>query len=167
MLFKLNIQSNPSSALDNLLNLVQIDSSFLVILSNEIIELSTIHQDKHIDERISDIILQFSNEDQFSPQIYEFMFNLNDYSSPDEYIKRTRNNVFTDIFNNLYSQKSMNSNESETTSNLLTLIKENFLTYNCSNCGHSVRNHIWQCPSCNHWETFKPNTISDRVAAND
>ena len=167
MLFKLNIQSNPSNALDNLLNLVQLDSSFLVILSNEIIELSTIHQDKDIDKRISNIILQFSNEDQFSPQIYEFMFNINGYSSPDEYINRTRNNVFTDIFDNLYSQKSMNSNESKTNLDLLTLISKNFLTYNCTNCGHSVRNHIWQCPSCNHWETFKPNTISDRVAIND
>ena len=113
-------------------------------------------------------LLEFSNEDQFSPQIYEFMFNINGYCSPDEYINRTRNNVFTEIFDNLYSDKSMNSNESKKTNlDLLTLIGENFLTYNCSNCGHSVRNHIWQCPSCNHWETFKPNTISDRVAIND
>ena len=166
MLFKLNIQSNPSSALDNLLNLVRIDPSFLVILSNEIIELSTIHQDKDIDNKISNIILKFSNEDQFSPNIYEFMFNINNYCSPDEYINRTRNNVFTDIFDNLYSEKSMNSNQSKTNLDLLTLISENFLIYSCSNCGHSVKNHIWQCPSCNHWETFKPKTISDRVAIN-
>ena len=167
MLFKLNIQSNPNNALDNLDNLARVDPSFLVILSNEIIELSTIHQDKDIDNRISNIILEFSNEDQFSPQIYEFMFNINGYCSPDEYINRTRNNVFTDIFDNLYAEKSKNSDESKTNSDLLTLIGENFLTYNCSNCGHTVRNHIWQCPSCNHWETFKPNTISDRVAIND
>ena len=167
MLVKLNIQSNPRSALDNLYNLVRIDPSFLVILSNEIIELSTIHQDKDIDKRISDIILEFSNEDQFSPQIYEFMFNINGYCSPDEYINRTRNNVFTDIFDSLYSKKSINGNESKTNLDLLTLIGESFLTFNCSNCGHSVRNHIWQCPSCNHWETFKPKTISDRIAIND
>ena len=167
MLFKLNIQSNPNNALDNLYNLARIEPSFLVILSNEIIELSTIHQDKDIDKRISNLILEFSSEDQFSPQIYEFMFNINGYSSPDEYINRTRNNVFTDIFDNLYAEKSQNSTESKTNSDLLTLIGENFLTYNCSNCGHSVRNHIWQCPSCNHWETFKLNTISDRVAIND
>ena len=167
MLFKLNIQSNPSTALDNLLNLVRIDSSFLVILSNEIIELSTIHQDKNIDIRISDIILEYSNEDHFSPQIYEFMFNINGYCSPEVYISRTKNNAFTNIFDNLYSKKGTSSDVSETNLNLLTLISENFLTYNCSNCGHSVKNHIWQCPSCNHWETFKPNTISDRVAVND
>ena len=167
MLFKINIHSNPSIALDNLLNLVRIDSSFLIILSNEIIELSTIHQDKDIDKKISNIILEFSKEDQFSPQIYEFMFNINNYCSPDEYITRTRNNVFTDIFDNLYSEKSMNNKESKTNLDLLTLISDNFLTYSCSNCGHSVKNHIWQCPSCNHWETFKPNTISDRVAIND
>jgi lipopolysaccharide biosynthesis regulator YciM len=167
MLFKINIHSNPTISLDNLLNLVRIDSSFLVILSNEIIELSTIHQDKDIDKKISNIILEFSKEDQFSPQIYEFMFNINNYSSPNEYINRTKNNIFTDIFDNLYSEKSMNSNESKTNLDLLTLISNNFLTYSCSNCGHSVKNHIWQCPSCNHWETFRPNTISDRVAIND
>ena len=167
MLFELNIQSNPNSALDNLLNLVRLDSSFLVILSNKIIELSTIHQDRDIDKRISNIILEFSNEDQFSPQIYEFMFNVNDYCSPSEYLNRIKNNVFADIFDNLYSEKIMSSNESKTNLDLLTLIGENFLTYSCSNCGHSVKNHIWQCPSCNHWETFKPNTISDRVAIND
>ena len=167
MLFKINIHSNPTIALDNLLSLVRIDSSFLVILSNEIIELSTIHQDKDIDKKISNIILEFSKEDQFSPQIYEFMFNINNYCSPDEYINRTKNNVFTDIFDNLYSEKSMNNKESKTNLDLLTLISDNFLTYSCSNCGHSVKNHIWQCPSCNHWETFKPNTISDRVAIND
>ena len=167
MLFKLNIQSNPSSALDNLLNLMRIDSSFLLIISHEIIQLSTIHQDKDIDKRISSIILEFSGEDQFSPQIYEFMFNINGYSSPVEYINKTRSNVFTDIFDNLYSEKSMGSEKSKTNLDLLTLIGDNFLTYNCNNCGHSVKNHIWQCPSCNHWETFKTNTISNRVAIND
>ena len=167
MLFELNIQSNPNSALDNLLNLVRLDSSFLIILSNKMIELSTIHQDRDIDKRISNIILEFSNKDQFSPQIYEFMFNINDYSSPSEYLNRIRNNVFADIFDNLYSEKIMNSNESKTNFDLLTLIGENFLTYSCSNCGHSVKNHIWQCPSCNYWETFKTNTISDKIAIND
>ena len=167
MLFKLNIQSNPNAALDNLHNLARIDPSFIVILSNEIIELSTIHQDEDIDIRISNIILEFSNEDQFSPKIYEFMFNINGYCSPDEYINRTRNNVFADIFDNLYSQKSINGNESKTNSDLLTLIGESFLTFKCSNCGYSVKNHIWQCPSCNYWETFKPKTISDRIANND
>ena len=95
------------------------------------------------------------------------MFNINGYCSPDEYINRIRKNVFANIFDNLYSENSMDSNESKTNLDILTLIGENFLTYNCSNCGHSVRNHIWQCPSCNHWETFKPNTINDRVAIND
>ena len=167
MLFKLNIQTNPSNALDNLLNLLHIDSTFIVILSNEIIEFSTIHQDKDLDKKISNIILEFSDQNNFSPQIYEFMFNLNGYSSPDEYIYKTRNNVFTEIFDDLYSEKSKNSDKSNPNINLLTLIGDNFLTYNCSSCGHSVKNHIWQCPSCNHWETFRPNTISDRVTIDD
>ncbi len=167
MLFKLNIQSNPTTALDNLVNLLRIDPSFLIILSSDIIELSTIHKDIDIDKRISNIILEYSNKDQFSPKIYEFMFNINGYNSPADYINRTRDNIFTGIFDNLYSRKSVDANESKTNLDLLNLIDENFLTYNCSNCGYSARNHIWHCPSCNHWETFKPNTISDRVSVDD
>ena len=77
MLFEMNIKSNPSIALDNLLNLLEIDPNFIIILSNEIIQLSTIHQDKNIDKRIYDIIIKYSNESHFSPKIYEFMFNVN------------------------------------------------------------------------------------------
>ena len=164
MLFKINLQSNPNIALDNLVNLLEIDPTFLIILSNEIIELSTIHQNKDIDKRIFDIVLKYSNDDQFSPKIYEFMFNINSYSSPEDYVNKTKNNVFTNIFDNLYSRKNIDNNESKTNSDLLSLIDDNFLTFNCSNCGYSAKNHIWQCPSCNHWETVKPNTISERVS---
>tara|TARA_B100001063_G_C16772738_1_gene562826 strand:+ start:805 stop:1962 length:1158 start_codon:yes stop_codon:yes gene_type:complete len=167
MLFKLNIQSNPSAALDNLTHLLRIDPAFLIILSNEIIKLSTIHQDKDIDKKVTDIILEYSNDEQFSPQIYEFMFNINNYSSPEDYLSKTKNNVFTSIFDNLYLRKNMDNNESKTNLDLLRLINKNFLTYSCSNCGYSAKNHIWQCPSCNHWETVNPNTISDRVSVND
>ena len=49
MLFEINIDSNPGIALDNLVNLLEIDSTFIIILANEIIQLSTIHQEKKID----------------------------------------------------------------------------------------------------------------------
>ena len=164
MLFEINIESEPSIALDNLINLLRIDSSFLIILSKEIIQLSTIHQDKKIDKRIYDIILEFSNENQFSPKIYEFMFNVNAYRSPEDYVNKTKRNVFTNIFDNLYTRDNTNSDESKTNLDLLSLINENFLIYSCTNCGYSAKNYIWQCPSCNHWETIKPNTISERVS---
>jgi lipopolysaccharide biosynthesis regulator YciM len=167
MLFKINIESNPSIALDNLVNLFEIDPNFIIILSNEIIQLSTIHDDKNIDKRIYDIIINYSNENHFSPKIYEFMFNVNECKSPDDYIYKTKKNVFTNIFDNLYMRDNTNNNESKTNSDLLSLINENFLTYSCSNCGYSAKNHIWQCPSCNNWETIKPNTISERVSLND
>ncbi len=166
MLFEINIQSNPYIALDNLKNLLQIDSAFLVILSNEIIQLSTIHQDKNIDRRIHEIILEFSNENHFSPKIYEFMFNVNQYNSPDDYVNKTKKNVFTNIFDNLYTRDDNNKDESKINQDLLSLINKNFLTYNCSNCGYSAKTYVWQCPSCNNWETIKPNTISERVSLN-
>jgi lipopolysaccharide biosynthesis regulator YciM len=167
MLFEINIESNPIIALDNLVNLLEIDSIFIIILSNELIQLSTTHQDKKIDKRIYDIIIKYSNENNFSPKIYEFMFNVNEYKSPDDYINKTKKNVFSNIFDNLYTRGNANNNESKTNSDLLSLIDVNFLTYSCSNCGYSAKNHIWQCPSCNNWETIKPNTISDRVSLDD
>jgi lipopolysaccharide biosynthesis regulator YciM len=167
MLFEMNIKSNPSIALDNLLNLLEIDPNFIIILSNEIIKLSTIHQDKNLDKRIYDIIIKYSNENHFSPKIYEFMFNVNECESPDGYICKTKKNVFTNIFDNLYMRDNTNNNETKTNHELISLINENFLTYSCSNCGYSAKNYIWQCPSCNNWETIKPNTISDRVSIDD
>ena len=167
MLFTINIKSNPSIALDNLVSLLEIDPNFIIILSNEIIQLSTIHQDKNIDKRIYDIIIKYSTENHFSPKIYEFMFNVNECKSPDDYIFKTKKNVFTNIFNNLYMRDNTNNKESQTNLDILNLINENFLTYSCNNCGYSAKNYIWQCPSCNNWETIKPNTISDRVSLDD
>ena len=164
MLFKLNTRSNPNIALDNLVCLLKIDSTFLLVLAHELVELSTIHRDKNIDKRIYDIILDFSSTDHFSPNLYEFMFNVSGYESPKEYVSKTSKNVFTNIFDNLYIRKNINNDESKTNQDLLSLISENFLTYNCSSCGYTAKSHIWQCPSCNNWETIEPNTISDRVS---
>lgn len=162
-LFEYNKHSNPGLALDNLEILLNIDSIYLIILSNEIVSLSTIHQDNNLDKRIYDIILKFSNDNNFSPTLYEFMFNISGYDVPHDYLNLTRTNIFTNIFNNLYLAKNSNDNTSQLNNDLLALIKNNFLTYNCSNCGYTAKNHIWQCPSCNHWETIKPITISERV----
>jgi lipopolysaccharide biosynthesis regulator YciM len=162
-LFEFNAFSNPSLALDNLINLLEIDSIYLIILSNQIVELSTTHQDSIIDKRICNIILQFSNHNNFSPILYEFMFNMSSYDTPHDYLNLTKENVFTNIFNNLYLTKKTSDIVNVTNNDLLTLIKNNFLTYNCSNCGYTAKNYIWQCPSCNQWETIKPITISERV----
>jgi lipopolysaccharide biosynthesis regulator YciM len=163
-LFEFNIHSNPGLALDNLEILLNIDSIYLIILSNEIVSLSTIHQDNNLDKRIYDIILKFSNDNNFSPTLYEFMFNITGYDAPHDYLDLTKTNIFTNIFNNLYLAKNSSDNTSLPNNDLLALIKNNFLTYNCSNCGYTAKNHIWQCPSCNHWETIKPITISERVS---
>jgi lipopolysaccharide biosynthesis regulator YciM len=28
--------------------------------------------------------------------------------------------------------------------------------YQCSHCGFKARQFYWQCPGCNHWETYPP-----------
>jgi len=165
-LFKLNMHSNPSLALDNFSKLLEIDSIYLIISSNELIEFSAIHHNADIDNKIYNIVLKHSHEKNFSPILYEFMFNMNGYQSPNDYINVTQNNIFTNIFNSLYIDKDLTNNTSSHKNDLLTLIKNNFLTFSCSNCGYSAKNHIWQCPSCNYWETIKPNTLSEKVTYN-
>tara|TARA_Y100000768_G_scaffold320711_1_gene256550 strand:- start:3348 stop:4493 length:1146 start_codon:yes stop_codon:yes gene_type:complete len=162
ILFKYNISTNAELSLDYLIKLVEIDSSFLIILSNDIIELSAFHQNKKIDSQIENIILKHSKPEEFSPILYEFMFNINDSESPKKYIDRTNKNSFTTIYDKLYENK----NDNEIYFELLNMIKNNFVTYSCSNCGYSPKSYIWLCPSCNHWQSIMPISISDRVSIN-
>ena len=160
LLFDLNIDSNPELAFDYLYSLVQIDSNFILILSKDILRLSSTHQNSSLDKKIYDMILNLSTPTLFSPDIYEFMFNYNKFETPTDYVSSINANIFTGIYDNLY--KSKNDNQSFH-NDLLSIIKENYLSFNCNNCGYSSKSYIWQCPSCNSWETIEPSTISDRV----
>jgi lipopolysaccharide biosynthesis regulator YciM len=33
---------------------------------------------------------------------------------------------------------------------------EKLARYQCSKCGFKARQFYWQCPGCNHWETYPP-----------
>tara|TARA_B100001057_G_scaffold159606_1_gene160267 strand:- start:751 stop:1896 length:1146 start_codon:yes stop_codon:yes gene_type:complete len=164
MLFKLNIANDANLALDYLHNLVEIESSFLIILSNDIIELAALSKDKKIDSRIENIILEYSNSEEFSPILYEFMFNINQSESPKKYLEKTNKNSFASIYDKLYENKN---NDSEIYYELLTMIKNNFTTYSCSNCGYSPKEYIWLCPSCDHWQSILPITIDAKVPKNE
>jgi len=160
LLFELNIDSNPELAFDYLHSLVKIDPNFILIVSKDILRLSSTHQNSSLDKKIYDMILNLSTPTLFSPDIYEFMFNYNKFETPSDYVSSINANIFTGIYDNLY--KSKNDNQSFH-NDLLSIIKENYLSFNCSNCGYSSKSYIWQCPSCNSWETIEPSTISDRV----
>lgn len=163
MLFKMNIKTDPDLALKYLIKLVEINSSFFIILSSDILELSAFYQDNKIDSHIEKIILKYSKANEFSPDLYEFMFNVNDCSSPKEYLERTNENSFTAIYDKLYENKN---DDSDMHLELLTMIKNNFTSYSCLNCGYSPKNYIWLCPSCNHWQSILPVTISEKVLTN-
>ena len=160
LLFELNIDSNPELAFDYLHSLVKIDPNFILIVSKDILRLSSTHQNSSLDKKIYDMILNLSTPTLFSPDIYEFMFNYNKFETPSDYISSINANLFTGIYDNLY--KNRNHNQSFQ-NDLLSIIKENYLSFNCNNCGYSSKSYIWQCPSCNSWETIEPSTISDRV----
>ena len=164
MLFKLNITNDANLALDYLHNLVEIESSFLIILSNEILELSVLSKDKKIDSRIEYIILEYSKSEEFSPILYEFMFNINQSQSPKKYLEKTNKNSFASIYDKLYENKN---DDSEIYYELLTMIKNNFTTFSCSNCGYSPKEYIWLCPSCDHWQSILPITIDAKVPKNE
>lgn len=161
LLFELNIDSNPELAFDYLYSLVKINSNFILISSKDILRLSSTHQNSNLDKKIYNMILDLSTPTLFSPEIYEFMFNYNKYETPSEYVSKIYDNLFIEIYDNLY--KSKNDNQSFQ-NDLLSMIRDNYLSFNCSNCGYSSKSYIWQCPSCNSWETIEPSTISDRVA---
>ena len=161
LLFELNLHSNSSLAFDYLKILIESDPKFLLISANEIIDLSSSHRDKSLDKMIYDMILSESSPDYFSPVLYEFMFNYNNFEAPKEYTTKISDNIFTRIYDNLYLNKT---EENSFNTELLTMIKDNYLSFSCSNCGYTSKSHIWQCPSCNSWETINPNTIDERVS---
>ena len=161
LLFELNIDSNPDLAFDYLHSLVKIKSDFILISAMDILRLSSTHQNPVLDKKIYNMILDLSTPTSFSPVIYEFMFNYNKYETPSDYVKKINNNLFTGIYDNLYKSKNDNLSFQN---DLLSIIKDNYLSFNCTNCGYSSKSYIWQCPSCNSWETIEPSTISDRVA---
>ncbi len=163
MLFKYNISINSDLALNYLSKLVQIESLFLIIFSKDIIELSVLSQDQKVDSRIEKIILEYSKPEEFSPDLYEFMFNINDSKSPKKYLEKTCANSFATIYDKLYKDKN---DDSEIYIELQKMIKNNFTTYSCSNCGYSPKNYIWLCPSCNHWQSILPITINEKVPKN-
>ncbi len=161
LLFELNLHSNSTLAFDYLKILIESDPKFLLISANEIIDLSSSHRDKSLDKMIYDMILSESSPDYFSPVLYEFMFNYNNFEAPKEYTTKISDNIFTRIYDNLYLNKT---EENSFNTELLTMIKDNYLSFSCSNCGYTSKSHIWQCPSCNSWETINPNTIDERVS---
>ena len=110
LLFELNIDSNPELAFDYLHSLVKIDPNFILIVSKDILRLSSTHQNSSLDKKIYDMILNLSTPTLFSPDIYEFMFNYNKFETPSNYVSSINANLFSGIYDNLY--KSKNDNQS-------------------------------------------------------
>ena len=158
-LFEINIDSNPSLAIDYLHSLLKVDARFLIIASKEILKLSSNNHDASLDKKIYDLVLSFSTPSLFSPTLYEFMVNYNS-DTPSDYLSKFGGNIFIKIYDDLHTSRN---NSSTYNDELLTLVKENYLSFNCNACGYSSKSHTWQCPSCNGWETIEPSTISDRV----
>ena len=159
-LFELNMNSNFKLSFDYLKKLIQIKSDFILISSNEILKLSYLHQNPGLDEMLYELIINNSTENLFSPDIYEFLFNLNNHKVPDEYIYKMNNNSFAKIYINLHANEN---NVEDSQPNLIELLRDNFTSYKCNNCGYMSKNYIWQCPSCNRWETIELNTINDKM----
>tara|TARA_B100002019_G_scaffold108238_1_gene93034 strand:- start:1863 stop:3011 length:1149 start_codon:yes stop_codon:yes gene_type:complete len=159
-LFELNMNSNFKLSFDYLKKLIQIKSDFILISSNEILKLSYLHQNENLDEMLYELIINNSNENLFSPEIYEFLFNLNDHKVPEKYITKMNDNIFANIYINLHTNED---NAQESQPNIIELLKDNFVSYKCNNCGYVSNNYVWKCPSCNRWETIDLNTINDKM----
>ena len=53
-----------------------------------------------------ELIVNNSTENLFSPDIYEFLFNLNNHKVPDKYITKMNNNSFAKIYINLHANEN-------------------------------------------------------------
>ena len=107
-----------------------------------------------------ELILNNQMKIYFLLDIYEFLFNLNDHKVLIQYITKMSNNSFAKIYINLHAN---DSNIQDSEYNLTELMRDNFISYKCNNCGYASRKHVWQCPSCNRWETIELNTLNDKM----
>jgi len=40
--------------------------------------------------------------------------------------------------------------------NLVHGYTQKLARYQCSHCGFKARQYYWQCPGCNHWDSYSP-----------
>ncbi len=163
-LLSINLLNKPYDSLENLTKLLQINTNTIPIISELLIELSVTHQDEKIDKTLHDILLGNSESSSFVPNIYELLLNIGGEESSRQYIKSVRENVFAEIYDQLYKDIKLN-NDIDTTK-LINMIKDNFLIFSCNNCGYTSKEHVWQCPSCNSWESIYPLTMDERILLN-
>lgn len=62
-----------------------------------------------------------------------------------------------EVLDQLYSAQSLNNDTNSDVKIIQQVIKNtigNRLFHLCSHCGFKAKQHHWQCPACNSWETI-------------
>lgn len=163
-LFNLNIDTKPHDCLDYLISLLKIDVNVIPMIYDSIINLSVMNHNEKIDNRLHDILLEYSKSSLFVPNIYELLLNIGGKESSRKYINSVKENIFAEVYDQLYNDTTLNDNIDSRS--LINIIKENFLIFNCNNCGYTSKEHVWQCPSCNSWESIYPASLDERLLIN-
>lgn len=101
--------------------------------------------------------------DQIDNYIFDYVFTKNGAEKAEEL---ARNNLIKkpsiEVLDQLFSAQASKDNKNQDIKIIQQIVKNtigNRLFHICNHCGFKARQHHWQCPACNSWETISTELI--------
>jgi lipopolysaccharide biosynthesis regulator YciM len=101
--------------------------------------------------------------DQIDKYIFDYVFTKNGAEKAEEL---ARNNLIKkpsiEVLDQLFSAQASKDNKNQDIKIIQQIVKNtigNRLFHICNQCGFKARQHHWQCPACNSWETLSTELI--------
>ena len=101
--------------------------------------------------------------DQIDKYIFDYVFTKNGAEKAEEL---ARNNLIKkpsiEVLDQLFSAQASKDNKNQDIKIIQQIVKNtigNRLFHICNHCGFKARQHHWQCPACNSWETISTELI--------
>lgn len=101
--------------------------------------------------------------DQIDKYIFDYVFTKNGAEKAEEL---ARNNLIKkpsiEVLDQLFSAQASKDNKNQDIKIIQQIVKNtigNRLFHICNHCGFKARQHHWQCPACNSWETLSTELI--------
>ena len=101
--------------------------------------------------------------DQIDNYIFDYVFTKNGAEKAEEL---ARNNLIKkpsiEVLDQLFSAQASKDNKNQDIKIIQQIVKNtigNRLFHICNHCGFKARQHHWQCPACNSWETLSTELI--------
>ena len=101
--------------------------------------------------------------DQIDKYIFDYVFTKNGAEKAEEL---ARSNLIKkpsiEVLDQLFSAQASKDNKNQDIKIIQQIVKNtigNRLFHICNHCGFKARQHHWQCPACNSWETLSTELI--------